>query len=47
MQRIELLYHNTGKTLEEVISVLLREGFDKSVILASIVSILKDVTWGD
>lgn len=47
MQRIELLYHNTGKTLEEVISVLLREGFDKSVILASIVSILKDVTWDD
>lgn len=47
IERFKELYHNTGKTLESVIGILKDEGYANNVILATVVTVLKDAEWND
>lgn len=47
IERFKKLYHNTGKTLENVIGILRDEGYANNVILATVVTVLKDAEWND
>ena len=44
-ERFEELYHNTGKTLKQVLVLLEKEGYSDKEISHSIVDVLKDTTW--
>lgn len=47
IERFKELYHNTGRTLENVIAILKDEGYANNVILATVVTVLKDAEWND
>lgn len=48
MDRFKELYHNTGKTLESVIDILKNEeGYANNIILATVITVLKDAKWND
>lgn len=47
MERFKELYHNTGRTLEDVIGILRDERYANNVILATVVTVLKDAKWDD
>ena len=47
IERFKELYHNTGKTLESVIGILKDGGYANNVILATVVTVLKDAEWND
>lgn len=48
MDRFKELYHNTGKTLESVIDILKNEeGYANNIILATVITVLKDAKWDD
>lgn len=47
IERFKKLYHNTGRTLEDVIAILKDEGYANNVILATVVTVLKDAEWND
>lgn len=47
IERFKGLYHNTGRTLENVIAILRKEGYANNVILATVVTVLKDAEWND
>ncbi len=47
IERFKELYHNTGRTLEDVIGILRDERYANNVILATVVTVLKDAKWDD
>ena len=47
MERFKKLYHNTGRTLEDVIGILRDERYANNIILATVVTVLKDAKWDD
>lgn len=47
IERFKGLYLNTGRTLEDVIGILRDERYANNVILATVVTVLKDAKWDD